>query len=77
MKLLVPSGAPDQLSCGEVLPSVGDLVVLERLAVRDVVAGDREGRDGGQQLVGVRADGAVEAHRHSFERLATSGQRRG
>ncbi len=62
MKLLVPSGAPDQDSCGEVLPAVRDLVVLQRLAVGDVGAGHRERRHGGQQVVGVRADGTVESH---------------
>ena len=40
-----------------------DLVVLERLAVGDVVAGDGERRDCGQQVVGVRAHRAVEGHR--------------
>ena len=44
VKLLVSSGKPDHDSCGEVLPGGGDLVVLERLAVGDVVAGDGERR---------------------------------
>ena len=68
MKLLVPSGAPLHDRCGEVLPFAGDLVVLERLAVGDVVAADVEGVHGREQVVGVRADGTVEAHRDNVVR---------
>ena len=44
VKLLVSSGKPDHDSCGEVSPDRRHLVVLERLAVGDVLAGDRERR---------------------------------
>ena len=71
---LVPSGAPSQDSCGEVLPELGDLVVLEGLAVGHVAAGDREGRRGGQELVGVGGYGALDAHSPNLVRNVVSDQ---
>ena len=66
MKLLVPSGAPDQLSCGEVLPLAATWSSLSGCpSVTSSLVTVKDGTDG-QQLVGVRADGTVEAHGYSF-----------
>ena len=72
MKLLVPSGAPDQRQLRRGVAGGGDLVVLERLAVGDVGAGDRERRDRGQQGVGV---GVTGRSRLMARILVTAGER--
>ena len=73
---VVREAGPGQLR--RAVASGVDLVVLERLAVGHVVAGDGERRDAGQQVVRVGGDGAVEAHHGSFARgrLTTVGRGR-
>ena len=56
--------APRQL--GRRVAGLGDLVVLERLAVGHVVAGDGERRDLRQQVVRVGLHGTVETHLRSW-----------
>ena len=65
-KLLVPSGAPLQDSCGDVLPQVGDLRVVEGCAVGDIGAGDGEAATARELGVGVFGDRAIKAHGSIF-----------